>query len=472
MAQSALNECFGPQIWVRGEIHGLKVHAKSGHVYFDLVEKSSNDSDAYIARVSCAFFRGSFVKWQSDMKAMGLDGFELNSGLEIKLRARVDLFVKEGRYQLIVSEIDPSYTLGAIAQKRARTIEQLRSEGLLDRNKKLRLSPIPLNIGLITSDGSAAYNDFTSIILPSGYSFSISLYDAHMQGNNTVPEVIRGIHILQAHERVDIIVIIRGGGAKTDLFPFDDPSLCRAIALCSKPVITGIGHEIDVSVADMVAHTYCVTPTDAARFLVSRADELHDYLLQSGQILTVCAQRMIEAARQRLANRAAILQHLGSRWTMGEESRLKTVAYAIHAKVRQYLMSGEMHLSRITAQITDRTGRSIGNCRRDLDICCLNLKHDILTMLNTRADNVESLASSLKLAIPSAVKPGLDLLDRMEHDIMLMHPLKTLMRGYSITMNSHGQAVTQSGSVEVGESITTVVHKGKIMSTVYDKEPS
>ena len=193
MAQGALNECFGSHIWVTGEIHGLKMHAKSGHVYFDLVEKPSGVSDAYIARVSCAFFRGAFSKWRSTIKSLGLGEFELNSGLEIKLKARVDLYVKEGRYQLIVSEIDPSYTFGAIAKKRTQTIEQLKAEGLLGKNKKLALPHLPLNIGLITSGGSAAYNDFISIILQSSYSFIITLFDAHMQGSNTVPEMVMAL---------------------------------------------------------------------------------------------------------------------------------------------------------------------------------------------------------------------------------------------------------------------------------------
>ena len=129
MARNTLDACFGPEVWVTGEIHGLKVHAKSGHTYFDLVEKPSPDTDSYIARVSCAFFRGAFMKWKASMNFMGFGPFELSSGLEVKLKAKVDLFVKEGRYQLIVQEFDPGYTFGAIAKRRARLSKRFSPPG-------------------------------------------------------------------------------------------------------------------------------------------------------------------------------------------------------------------------------------------------------------------------------------------------------------------------------------------------------
>ena len=191
--QEILSASFGPELWVVGELHGVKHHAKSGHVYFDLVEKAEEQAEGYIARISCAFFRGAFVRWQTDLKRQGLTGFDLKDGLEVKLRARLDLFVKEGRYQLVVQGIDPGYSLGAMAQRRARTIAFLRQAHLMERNKALPLPVIPLEIGLITSAGSAAYNDFMSIISKSGFAFRVTLLDAYMQGVNTPREVSAGV---------------------------------------------------------------------------------------------------------------------------------------------------------------------------------------------------------------------------------------------------------------------------------------
>ncbi|MBN2299169.1 MAG: exodeoxyribonuclease VII large subunit, partial [Deltaproteobacteria bacterium] len=388
MARGALAECFGPEIWVKGEIHGLKVHAKSGHIYFDLVEKPSPDTDSYIAKVSCAFFRGAFIKWKTSMNCMGFGPFELNSGLEVKLKARVDLFVKEGRFQLIVQELDPGYTFGAIAKKRAQTIEALQSSGLLRKNKELPLPLIPLNIGLLTSEGSAAYNDFMSIIFQSGFSFNITLFDAHMQGENTIPEVIKGISALDRHPAVDMIVLIRGGGAKTDLFPFDDINLCKAIALCTKPVITGIGHEIDVSVADMAAHTSRVTPTDVARFIVCMADDLWAYLINAHREIEISAERAVRQGHNRLESLAVNLGHIASKSTISALSRMKSIVYALHSKVSRELSSQEKALLRHTKELKGTAIQSIGHELGSLDLFHARIRHTAQALIDARIYNM------------------------------------------------------------------------------------
>jgi exodeoxyribonuclease VII large subunit len=195
--------------------------------------------------------------------------------------------------------------------------------GLFDRNKGLAFPELPLNIGLITSEGSAAFADFMRIVRDSPYCFSITLFDAHMQGENTVPEVIRGIKSLERRPGVDSIVIIRGGGAKTDLFSFDDMELCRAIALCTKPVITGIGHEIDVSVADLVAHTYRVTPTDVARHYIALADEVWAFLDMVCRDMTYRCGELLAGGNERLKTASAGLGHIAKRWMVSSLSTLQ-----------------------------------------------------------------------------------------------------------------------------------------------------
>jgi exodeoxyribonuclease VII large subunit len=427
LAQEALNNCFGTEVWVVGEIHGLKVHAKSGHIYFDLVEKASNTSDQYIAKVSCAFFRGSFVNWQRSLSSLGFGKFELSSGIEVKLKARVDLFVKEGRYQILVSEIDPTYTSGAIARRRAQTIEYLKTNGLLERNKDLELAVPPLNIGLITSRDSAAYKDFTSIILASPYAFRITLFDAHMQGENTIREVTRGIRALEQNPGVDIIVIIRGGGAKTDLFVFDDLSICKAVALCAKPVMTGIGHEIDLSVADMTAHTHFVTPTDAARFLIGQAEALWDYLEDASEEIADAARNLLEKSSQHVGMLTTKLAFLTQRHTTQAYTVLRSASSSLHRRCTGEIVSREKELMKILSGMAHRAY--------------------------------------------SAIQAHESLLDRFERELALMRPEETLRRGYSITLDEKGKAILDSDMAAVNDRIVNILLKGKIFSTVNRKEP-
>jgi len=456
---------------VVGEIHGLKIHAKSGHVYFELVEKDPALQDAYLAKISCAFFQGAWAAWRRSLRARGFTNFELTGGMEVKLRARVDLFVREGRYQLVVSEVDPAYTVGAIARMRERTVAMLKASGLLERNKALELVPVPLHVGLVTSVGSAAYRDFTSILSQSGYAFSIHVFDAHMQGERTAIEVVRGIETLASLKTLDVIVIVRGGGAKTDLLAFDDISICRAVAACPLPVITGIGHETDLTVTDLVAHRSFVTPTDTARFLVSRLDSVLSYLRdaenrarreasrtlqESWSHLEIARTRLALSARSRLSSLAASLEDLAR--------RLYASAVTIsNAETRR--------VSRLCATLAERARASVRSCAASLDRAALSLSLDARSLsAKARVDLDHRLFLALR---DLATNIGRDLgrLDAMEQRLSLMDPVSTLKRGFTITLGRHGKALARAVDVKVSDSIVTVLADGRVHSTVYDKEP-
>ncbi|MGC9324001.1 MAG: exodeoxyribonuclease VII large subunit [Desulfomonilia bacterium] len=426
LAREALNSYFGPEVWVVGEIQGLKEHGRSGHVYFDLVEKPSGERENYIAKVNCAFFKGAILHWEKNLAAQGFPHFTLSSGLEVKARARVDLYTKEGRYQLIISEIDPSYTLGAIERRRAQTIESLRTSGLMDRNKTLDIPAPLLNIGLITSDGSAAYNDFISILRKSGYSFRITLFDAYMQGERTAREVTQAITVLERLPEVDAIAIIRGGGSRTDLFYFDDLSLCRRIALSRKPILTGIGHEIDFSVADMVAHTFFVTPTDLARYLVEEADSVWNVLEEALDTLGDLSRRTLENAMHSVTHLGFNLVHVSKRALDAMDFRVRSVVQTLY---------------RISLGIISHHEGQIQNVQTEFH-------HTAVTMLRDLREKLSSL----------------------DQFFDLMKPSEILKRGYSITLNSRKKAITDPSGVDIQENITTILQTGRIHSSVTGKE--
>lgn len=470
LAREALSACFHDEVWVQGEVHGLKVHAKSGHVYFDLVEKAPGLGEGYAAKIGCAFFRGSLVKWRQALKIFGMQDFELAPGIEVRLKARIDLFVREGRYQLIVSEIDPAYTFGAIARKREQTVRALEAAGLLERNKALQMPRIPRNVGLITSGGSAAFNDFMRVVADSGYSFSVILFDAHMQGKNTVPEVLAGIEALQSRPGVDVIVIIRGGGAKTDLFSFDDLSLCRAVARCTRPVITGIGHEIDVSVADLVAHTCCVTPTDAARFLVNRMDEVWAYLDQACRDVSHRGREVLQRAGERVRMASSGLGHAAHWWMVSALSDLRECAFSLHTALSRDLAGRGQALAAAALSLAHSSRAAVERQLQALEGLPRTVIHDTRARFALlRAD----LARTGQVLGGHAGTIIVRQQDRMEHLgslFSVMDLSRTLRRGYSITMDVQGRVIVDAQPIRKGASITTVLAKGKIISTVKDKE--
>lgn len=470
-AREALFDCFGPEVWVVGEVHGLKAHAKSGHVYFDLVEKATSGQDQYIAKVGCAFFQGSYRTWQRSLAALGISGFELASGIEVKLRARVDLFTREGRYQLIVSEVDPSYTYGAIARRRTQTIETLKASGLMELNKGLALPAIPLNIGLITSLGSAAYRDFTSIVGGSGFSFRINLYDAHMQGDRTIQEVIRGIRALERIPGLDAIVITRGGGAKTDLLVFDDIGICTAIAACPKPVITGIGHETDLTVADLVAHRSLVTPTDTARFLVARAEAVWSLLEEAHDRVGRSARSSLEASARRLDLAATRLALLSGTFTSRARSTIETASSALTTRVLALTATHGRRLAVVGSALLRQGASCILAKRSALDRAVMGLILNSSSLLRHMNHELAHRQAIVLKELSVNVAAALEKLDRYEDALRTMSPKTTLLRGYSITLGRDRKVLRDAHDAAQEDRITTILAQGTLHSVVYDKEP-
>ncbi len=424
-AKSLLSETFGNDTWVTGEIHGYKMHDRSGHVYFDLVEKDPADPARYIAKIGCAFFKNSLLSWRTKLKREGFSSFHLADGLEVKLRAGVDLYVKEGRYQLIVNEVDAGYSLGAMARKRQQTIDELKKRGLFENNKRLEITDCPLKIGLITSLNSAAYNDFLSVLNSSGYAFKLYIFDAYMQGEHTPYDVLRGIKALEQRE-LDAIAIVRGGGAKTDLYYFDDIRICEAIARCRLPVLTGIGHEIDLSVADMVSYMHFVTPTDTARFLVSGLDDFW----------------------QRIADAISTLEDSAGSYMEKESDRLKMIAYRMSVSASKMTKAVDSSIHAATGKLGVAAARASAFAGKRLAIIERSLNPAIRIVMSTAESRLNEYVNL----------------------IAVMNPASILKRGFSITMNPEGRPLTDSAGILNGDRLKTVLYKGSLTSIVEAKE--
>lgn len=443
-AREALNLAFSPETWVVGEIQGLKQHYKSGHAYFDLVEKSASGRESYLAKVNCAFFQGSITRWRRSLIQQGLGDMQLEDGLEVRLRARVDLYPKEGRYQIIVDYIDPAYTLGALARKRAQTIEQLKLEGLLERNRSLILPRIPLKLGLITSEGSAAYNDFMTVLGRSGYAFEVVLADSHMQGAQTSGEVCRALSLLGARDDLDAIAIVRGGGARTDLVYFDDLAICRGIGRCPVPVITGIGHEIDLSVADLTAWRNFVTPTDTARFFVEQLDAVWQQLDAARGALSMLAAEQLRTEREHIAALGRTLTLIAREQTTELRHELANTAHAFRSALLGRIRRQEALLATRRAEVYAGATQTLKRQRPHLETLAVTTRRAAVHTLERQDARVDALGQTLRA----------------------LDPEQTLKRGYSITLGPDGRAVAEAAGVHPGERITTITRKGRIHSTV------
>lgn len=248
--------------WVRGEVS--KVYEKS-HLYVDLVDAGSSASDAKRPVLNAHCWAS---QWNPLKKRLATQGVTLGPGTVVNFFGYVDVYAPQGRIGFTVTEIDVAGLLGDVARRRQELIARLADEGLLERNKRVIVSAVPLRVGLVASPQTEGYSDFTGQLLQSGYGFEIVLVPTAVQGDAAPAQIVRAIEALDEHG-VDIICLVRGGGSKGDLASFDDERVARAIATSSTAVFTGIGHTGDESVADLVAHTRAITPTKLGEEIVT-----------------------------------------------------------------------------------------------------------------------------------------------------------------------------------------------------------
>lgn len=261
---ATLEHAFDRGFWVWGEISGLSV--KNRHTYFTLVEQEDGGTGKK-AQLSVNLWAGDAMKLRPVLTKAGL---ELVNGVKVRIYGSLNFYGPFGRLSLIMRGIDPRFTLGEIALQRDELVRRLKETGDYDRNREIELCPVPLRLGVVTSGSSAAWADFRNQIEASGFGFHLVLADVVVQGESAVDAVSRAVDRLGAAGGLDAIVVIRGGGSKTDLSTFDAEPIARAIARCPLPVFTGIGHEIDTSVADEVAFESHKTPTACAVALIEK----------------------------------------------------------------------------------------------------------------------------------------------------------------------------------------------------------
>jgi exodeoxyribonuclease VII large subunit len=258
-----------PAVWVCGTISSLQEKGKM--VYITLAEYEE-DSVLPKATLSTMMFAPQYAAINRRLNELPVP-FQIKKDLKIKALLAADFYIPYGKFQCKILEIDPAFTVGEIAITRARIWDMLVKENLHRINGCLPMPLLPFNVGLITAENSAAYSDFATTVKAAGYAFELTAISAKMQGQNTESSIICALEKLKEYKELDVVCIIRGGGSKTDLIFFDSYALCRAAALFPRPVLTGIGHEIDESLLDKVAHTHFITPTDCAKFLIERAEQ-------------------------------------------------------------------------------------------------------------------------------------------------------------------------------------------------------
>ena len=403
--------------WVCAEISELRVNR---HCYIELVQKDDYGS-SMIAKARAQIWAS---RW-SMLSAMfeRATGQRLAPGLQVMVQVEVTFHELYG-FSLNIIDIDPTYTLGDIAKRRREIMQQLREEGVIDMNKELPLPRLLQRVAVISSASAAGYGDFCNQLHGNrrGLAFVTQLFQASMQGANTDVSIIAALDRIAAQADLwDIVVITRGGGATSDLNCFDSLELAENVAQFPLPIITGIGHERDDTVIDMVAHTRVKTPTAAAEFLIHHQEMELDTL-----------ENLYESI---LSEAASMLSE--------EKNRLKTLSSQLPLISSQFTAKARLHLVQL-----------------------LNSVESMCSQITAREDRrLAALDNKLPMLAPMLLSREKARLEMADVKISSADPQRILNLGFSIT-RIKGKAVRNASCVKEGDVITTTLASGTITSAV------
>jgi exodeoxyribonuclease VII large subunit len=389
--EQTLHDGFRGGVWVRGEVSGLRA---PGHVYFDLCDPG------HAVKVPVVLYARAARQIDQQLADAGL---VLTDGVELRIRAEVGFYTPQGRLQLRMTAVDPAFTVGQLALSRERLLAALRADGTLARNGTLPVVDVPLRIGLVTSRGTAAWNDFVEELAAAACAFELVAADARVSGPEcpaSVLDALRRLYRLHRHAPLDLVAIVRGGGSRTDLAGFDDERIARAIASMQVPVWTGIGHEIDTSVADHAAHRSFKTPTAVAAELRGRAERGVAEVGERSRRLHAAVIGTLSLQAEQLDARRHRVRRATQTLLAAERSRL--------------IVAGE-RLPRAVRQTLDAHGAHLASAARHLDA---------------------------------------------------LDPARVLARGFSVTRTLDGRAVTAAGELAAGDLLVTQLADGEVTSRV------
>ncbi len=340
--RQSLEERFALPLWVSAEIAEIKIN-HSGHCYLELVEKGEGDSVPK-AQARAVIWRSQHARIAAYFEAE--TGQRLAAGMRILAKASVNYHEVYG-FSLQLLDVDPSYTLGDMERQRQQTIARLQAEGVWDMNRQQELPAVVQRIAVVSSSRAAGYQDFCNELAKSPYRFCLTLFDAVVQGAAAEDSIVDALErIAAAEETFDAVAMIRGGGSSSDLNCFNAYRLCSHLAQFPLPVITGIGHDKDTSVADLVAHTALKTPTAVATWLVERMAQTDGYLAWAGLQLGNAALAVTHSATLGLERLGAALAQQSQRLLQSERNRLDRAEETLLAAPAELL---RRHDRRLTA---------------------------------------------------------------------------------------------------------------------------
>jgi len=441
LIKGVLTETLPETFWIRAEMSDVRVN-QNGHCYLEFIEKDGKGK-TLVAKARGMIWANTFYMLKAYFENATKQPFA--SGLKVLVQVSVEFHELYG-FSLTVHDIDPSYTLGDQALNRAAILRQLEEDGVLSLNKELEL-PVPLNrIAVISSPTAAGYEDFLDQLHNNvfGFVFYTKLFSAIMQGDRSEDSIISALErIYEYQDCFDAVVIIRGGGATSDLSSFDSYLLAASCAQFPLPIITGIGHERDETVLDIVAHTRAKTPTAVAEFLI---DNLSDTAVELNEL----AHSIVQTVQYRLQDETLKLNTFETQnnfvlksWYKEQESVLSSARLVLTRGMQRIARDNKAQFAQMEEAIKRKLQQNDKNAK----------------------ENLIQIGDSLKKITRQLYKDEAGKLDMFEKHLQLSSPENILKKGYTLTMKD-GKVIKEKDTLKSGDKIMTTFYDGEIESIV------
>lgn len=440
--RSVITTQVKPDVWVRAEISELKVNA-SGHCYLTLIEKEASGRMNVCAKAS-AIIWSNVYRMMSAM-FLSVTNQQLQPGMSVLVCVSPNFHEAFG-FSLVISDIDPTFTLGDMARRRQEVIEKLKADGVWDMNRELPFPELPQRIAVISSETAAGFGDFINQLEQNQRQFKFywHLFPAIMQGADAPASIMEALDaVFAAQECFDVVAIVRGGGASADMLAFDDYDLASCCAQFPLPILSGVGHERDTCVLDMVAFQRCKTPTAVGALLV-------DCFKQAYAKLDGLSLSFVDGVRSLLRE---------------ENERLKNGAMGFVKSVPLALTAEEARLSWLNANLRVVVSRRCQQEENRLNVCASMLKASTKLKLQSADMNLADLKSRLQMNIKTLISQKQNRLDLLEQKIELQSPQNLLKKGYSMTLKD-GKLVRSAADLKAGDLLETRFAEGSVKSRV------
>jgi exodeoxyribonuclease VII large subunit len=430
--------------WVTAEISELKEN-NAGHCYIELIEKNPDEKNVR-ARVRAIIWSNRFRFLKAFFEDSTKETFR--EGLKVLVKIKVEYHELYG-LSLIISDIDPAFTIGDMAMKRQLIIKRLEEEGVFTMNKDLVFPAVPQRVAVISSKNAAGYTDFLNHLKSNspGYIFYTALVETALQGTETETGVINALDKIAVKSHLfDVVVIIRGGGSQSDLSWFDSYNIAYHVTQFPLPVITGIGHEKDISVTDMVANRSLKTPTAVADFLIDSVAGAENYIVEMSSGIIESSKIIIDKNKNRIESSSL---------------KLSPVARIMMSEFRDLLSSKIIEINNTGRELIFRAALIPANQKS-------KLSSSVKSLFSGKNSALEIKKQSILSATLNFIKANTIIQQGLESKLQLLNPENVLQRGYSIT-SLKGRIIKNSHQIKQGDIIHTQLFEGSLNSMIIDK---